>query len=363
MRIVILILITVHALIHVTGFVKAFDIAEVNEIQQGVSDLNGILWLLSAIFFLISATLRFLKKDQWWIISVPAILISQYLIFTSWQDAKFGTIVNVILLTAVAAGFGKWNFNSKYKNDVKEYINLSASGSHTLLTEADILTLPEPVKKYLHYTGVMNKAKVRDFKAEFEGQIRKNEQSEWMKFTSEQYNFINSAIRLFFMKAIMKHLPVSGYHCFKNGKAFMDIRLLSLFRVQYQKGSEMDLSETVTFFNDMCCLAPATLTDNRIKWIEEDENTVYAEFTNNGNTISARLYFSETGELINFVSEDRYALLENDKMEKLRWSTPLKDYKIINGVRLAGFAETIYSYPGGDLCYGCFKLTNIEYNI
>lgn len=30
-----------------------------------------------------------------------------------------------------------------------------------------------------------------------------------------------------------KGLPVAGYHHFKNGKAVMDIRLLSLFKVQY----------------------------------------------------------------------------------------------------------------------------------
>lgn len=33
-------------------------------------------------------------------------------------------------------------------------------------------------------------------------------------------------------------------------------RLLSLVNVQFQKRPEMDLSENVTFFDDMCCLAP-----------------------------------------------------------------------------------------------------------
>jgi hypothetical protein len=94
---------------------------------------------------------------------------------------------------------------------------------------------------------------------EFIGKILKDESSEWIPLTSQQYNFMQTPTRLFFMKAKMKGVSIAGYHHFENGIAYMDIRLMSLFKVQYQAGPEMNLSETVTFFNDMCCLAPSTL--------------------------------------------------------------------------------------------------------
>jgi hypothetical protein len=183
-----------------------------------------------------------------------------------------------------------------------------------------------------------------------------------MPFASEQYNFMDNPTRLFFMKATMNRLPVAGYHRFKNGRASMDIRLLSLFKVQYQSGAEMDVSETVTFFNDMCCMAPATLIDKRIQWLETDGNKTKASFTNNGVAISAWLHFNDAGELINFISEDRYAAGDNNTMTRLPWSTPLKEYKNIAGYRLPGYAEAVYRYPKGELVYGIFKTTNIEYN-
>ena len=198
--------------------------------------------------------------------------------------------------------------------------------------------MPEPVKKYLHYSGAVGEPKVKYFTVEFSGQIRKNEQSDWMPFTSEQYNFMNVSARLFFMKAAMKHLPVAGFHCFKNGNAFMDIRLLSLIKVQYQSGKEMGIAETVTFFNDMCCIAPATLIDKRIQWLEVDNDKMKAEFTNNNITISAWLQFNDKGELINFISEDRYAPDENNTLKRLRWSTPMKEYKVFDGHKPAGYA-------------------------
>lgn len=136
----------------------------------------------------------------------------------------------------------------------------------SLLTEHDLMDLPAAVQKYIRFSGAVGKPKVTNFRVEFSGGIRRNAQSEWMQFQSDQYNFMHATTRHFFMKAIMKHLPVAGYHFYNDGNAYMDIRLFSCFKIQYQNGAKMDVSETVTFFNDMCCMAPATLIDKRIEW-------------------------------------------------------------------------------------------------
>jgi hypothetical protein len=62
------------------------------------------------------------------------------------------------------------------------------------------------------------------------------------------------------------------------------------------------------------------------------------------------------------VSDDRFAAGENNTMKRIRWSTPMKDYREIDGYRLASNAEANYSYPEGDLCYGMFNLERINYN-
>ena len=308
MKTIFLILIALHGLIHLFGFSKVFNLTAVSQLTLPISKTSGVLWLLATLLFLFTAVLFFLDKSTWWIPAILAVLLSQYLIFSSWQDAKFGTIANVIILLIAITGYGTWRFSGIYTNEVKAGITQTAGIPDELLTEADLQALPEPVKKYLRYSGALNQPKVHNFKVAFNGKIRKNEQSDWMPFTSEQYNFLGASSRLFFMKATMKSLPVAGFHCFKNGEAYMDIRLFSLFKVQYQSGKEMGIAETVTFFNDMCCMAPATLIDKRIKWLEVDGNKVKAAFTNNNITISAWLYFNDAGELVNFVSNDRYVI-------------------------------------------------------
>src|SRR5690606_11481088 len=213
-------------------------------------------------------------------------------------------------------------FHRRFEKDVQDRIMQTEPVQNELLTESDLALLPVPVQRYLRYCGVVGKPKVQSFKVEFDGEIRKNEQSAWMPFTSVQYNFLETSSRLFFMNATMNHLPVAGYHRYENGDAFMDIRLLSLIPVQYQSGEQMGIAETVTFFNDMCMMAPATLIDRRITWLETNGNEVKATFTTNGITITARLYFNEQGQLINFISENRFAQMEDGSMQQLPWSTP-----------------------------------------
>lgn len=58
--------------------------------------------------------------------------------------------------------------------------------------------------------------------------------------------FTNFSKTIFYESGNEK-LPIAGFHSFKNGAAFMDIRLLSLFTVQYESGQDMGIAETVTF--------------------------------------------------------------------------------------------------------------------
>ena len=249
-----------------------------------------------------------------------------------------------------------------YQREVASGLAQIAKRTPEILTEADLAHLPQLVKQYIRYSGAVGKPKVHSFKIGFTGKIRKDGQSPWMPFRVEQYSFINESIRLFWMDAIMMHLPVKGFHCFNKGNAFMDIRLFGLFRVQYMDGPEMGIAETVTFFNDLCVMAPATLIDRRINWITTDGNRVLAEFTDNGITISAWLCFGPNGELENFISSDRYAFVGKNRMEKYTWKTPLRNYQEIEGRKISSEADLIYEYPENDFCYGKFKMTSLQYN-
>ena len=67
MRIFFFLLLTIHALIHLLGFVKAFRLAEVGQLTQSISKPAGAAWLATSILLLLGAILFLLKIEYWWL--------------------------------------------------------------------------------------------------------------------------------------------------------------------------------------------------------------------------------------------------------------------------------------------------------
>jgi len=358
MKIAFTILIFFHALIHLMGFLKAFSFAEIPQLSQNFSRPEGLLWLAVSLGFLTVGTLFLMKSNLWFWLAIAMILFSQILIIMNWQDAKFGTIANLIVLIVAIIAVASWNFEKQYKQDVSQSFK-NVTISEEVISEKDIAHLPIPVQQYLKYVGVLGKPKINTVKAVFKGEMREKGK-DWFAFTSEQYNFLKDPTRLFFMKANFKGLPTQGYHRYKDGQASMLIKLLSLFPVVDIKAPEMFKTETVTLFNDMCLFAPAALIDEKIEWETIDNKSVRATYTNGKATISAILHFNENGQLMNFISEDR---MEVNTNQRVPFSTPVTKYGTINGFNLPIAANAVYQFPDGDFVYGKFYLLDVQYNL
>lgn len=268
----------------------------------------------------------------------------------------------LVLVVITVVGLLTWSFihfEQEFHRDVHLALQQNKAQTGDLLLEKDLEHLPPPVQRYLRYVGVVNQPKVKNVRIVFKGQMR-DKGKDWFPFRSEQYNGFEKYTRLFFMKGKMFGLTVPGYHAYQNKNASMRIKLFGLFPIVSVQGRELFKAETVTIFNDMCLLAPATLIDSRISWETIDDTTARATFTNEGVSIQAILYFNATGQLVNFVSDDRYAVSD---MKRYRFSTPITDYKNFNGINVMSFGEAVWHYPDGEFVYGKFELQEIEYNV
>jgi hypothetical protein len=128
----------------------------------------------------------------------------------------------------------------------------------------------------------------------------------------------------------------------------------------------MDRAETVTLFNDLCVLAPAALVDAYVTWTVLGPGRVHADFTRGPQTIGADLLFDEHDELVDFVSDDRLAGSSNGRtFTPRRWSTPLTDYRPVDGRRLATHGDARWGGPHPQESFTYLELTvdDIEYNV
>ena len=365
MRLAFAILLTVHGLIHLIGWAKAFKLADLPQLTRPIPPLIGVMWLAAAVLFLFTAGALFAWPRWWWTIGAGAIVVSMVAIVPSWANARLGALANLIALVGVVFGLladGWVSQRAAYEREVGRRVTPTAAAG--VLTEADLAPLPVPVQRYLRATGVIGQPRVRNFRARMRGRIRERSESRWMSFTAEQHNFFDEPARLFYMDASMLLVPFQVFHRYVGESATMRAKVAALLPVVDMSGTEMTQAETVTLFNDMCIMAPATLVEPTIGWEVVCAHRVRARFPNAGHTIHAELVFNGAGELVNFWSDDRRRAGPDGKtLEAIRWSTPVRDYRAFGPLRLASRGEGRWHEEGGEYAYLELELDEVEYNV
>ncbi|RPH59783.1 MAG: hypothetical protein EHM89_10070, partial [Acidobacteria bacterium] len=267
MRWITAVLVAIHGLIHMMGFVKAFGYAELPQLSRPISRAMGLLWFTAGLLVLASAALMVAWPRRWWMLGILALVLSQATIISAWHDARAGTLANVVLLLAVAYGWfteGPLSFRTQFERDASA--GLSRAMEAPLVSEGDLRPLPEPVQRYLRATGVVGRPRVWNYRLRFRGRIRSAPDARWMPFEAEQQSFAEEHSRFFLMRARMFGLPVEAFHRLIDGRATMQVKIAGAIPIVDASGDAMDRSETVTLLNDMCFLAPGTLLDPTVAW-------------------------------------------------------------------------------------------------
>jgi hypothetical protein len=116
MRIALAVLLALHGIAHMVGFIGSWHLNPAAGIPYkttllaghvDVGDVGirsmGILWLLAAIAFLVAAAGTALGT-QWWVKTVAVVAtVSLALTVLQWPEARIGLFVNLAILGALAA--------------------------------------------------------------------------------------------------------------------------------------------------------------------------------------------------------------------------------------------------------------------
>jgi hypothetical protein len=356
-----------HGLVHLLGAAKGLGWAEVTPLQEPIGTATGVAWLMAAVLVVGCGGLLAVATSWWWVVGAVAVVVSQGVIFTSWSDAKVGTVGNVVLLLAVVYGYashGPASYRAEY--DRRAAAALTQPLAAGVVTEADLAAMPEPVAGYVRRSGAVGQPRVTNFHARIHGRIRSGATKPWMTFTGEQVNTCGSEPRrLFLLDATMFGLPVDVLHVFVGRSASMRVRLCSLVPIVNATGPIMDRAETVTLFNDMCVLAPAALVDAPITWRTLDDHHVQGMYTKGMHTVTAVLAFNDDHELVDFVSDDRQrAPTDSSRYTPLRWSTPVGHYRSVGNRWVATYGEGRWHAPDpeGEFTYIEFSIDHLAFN-
>lgn len=362
------VLLSAHGLIHLLGAAKGLGWASLPQLRISIGTTGGIAWLVAAALVLGTAALVAAGTPTWWwLLAGLAAAASQIVVLTSWTDAKAGSVVNIVLVLAAIYGFvsvGPPSLHAQWEKGVARADEPSSRAG--VVAERDLRDLPAPVAAYMRRSGAVGMPRVTSFHARFHGRVRSAPDKAWMEFTGEQVNtFGANPRRLFIMDATMHGLPVTVLHVYDHGKATMRGKLLSLVTVVSASGPVMDRAETVTLFNDLVVFAPAAIVDAPIRWTAVDDQHALGTLTYGVETVTARLTFDGSGDLVDFLSGDRQrASADGKTFTQEPWSTPVGDYRVVGGRRVvtAGEGRWDATAPVGPFTYIELKLDDITYN-
>lgn len=361
MKIVFGIILLFHSLIHLLGFLKAFGIVEIRQLQLGISRPLGFLWLLCVFLFLYVLFLFLLNRPWWPFFALAAVIISQSLIILAWQDAKFGSIINLIILLVSIPALGSFYFQKKTEKEVKELVqpNEETGG---IITKEDIKALPDMVQKWMKNSGVIGKPRVHVLRLKQEGRMKTKPEGNWMPFMAQQYFNVKDP-GFIWTTRVESGFPIylDGRDKLLYGKGEMLIKLLSLFPVVNERdNSKIDSGTAQRFLAEISWFPSAALNEN-ITWEELKDNLVRANLDLYGNKVSGVFKFSEHGEPISFETQRFYGGKVNSKKET--WIIEMLSFKEFSGYKIPNKCKLTWKLPDGDFTWLELEVTEIDYNI
>lgn len=233
------------------------------------------------------------------------------------------------------------------------------SNDHRVTTEM-LQDLPEPVQRYMTYTGVVGQPWIHTVQVKQAGRFRLGQNRPWMPMAAEQCFSTNPPG--FVWKARFKMLGLwllSARDTYKAGHGHMFGKVAGIFTVFDARGEEIDQGAMLRYLGEMTWF-PIAFLGKSITWQGIDTHSTHVTFTDGGKSVSARMVLDDAGRPINFIAQRYREIDGNFSLDT--WSAPTIGYGVRAGLSLPVRGQAVWNLPSGDLPYRDGEITEVEYN-
>jgi hypothetical protein len=256
---------------------------------------------------------------------------------------------------------GSRALNRLVRNDVRALFSQAAPTTGGIVTQAMLQDLPEPVRRYLTYTGVIGKPPVRTVHLRQKGKMRLGASQPWLLLDAEQHYSVRPPGFVWSSTIHLGPLPLArARDRYLDGNGNMLVKAGSLVTVTDATGAEMDQGSMMRYLSEMIWFPAAFLGDN-IAFAPIDDKAARVTLTDCGRSATAIMYFDQQGRLTNVVAE-RYRMAgQGSALET--WSTPVVEYGELAGLRLPVRGKAVWMRSDGDFDYLDVTITELDYNL
>lgn len=274
---------------------------------------------------------------------------------------KMGLILGVILLLVSILVI---YFNvpySRLKTNFKDYLveseeNISENKKSTKYTLED---LPQSMQNFYSYTKLVNKVSSNHVSFNFKDADFVNiEMNKTLKIDYSEHIFGDVPARFAFIDSSLYGIPFQGLDSFINGEGGMKGVVAKNITLFNQRGKEMNKAALVTWLAEIIFM-PSQLLSGDVDIKEIDKNTVGVSITYDNIKASGNYKFLDSGELVEFTTDDRALIYNDGRLEHRKWSALYEDYKNNGDLLLPNRLKSKWHFDNEDIIY--FDGTDIEY--
>ena len=252
-------------------------------------------------------------------------------------------------------------FYSKFIKQAKQ-ISIEAGKQETdIITENDLKDLPEPVARYIRFSGLVGKTKISSMHILHSGSFRPGANKAFMPIRGEYFLTTKMPSFCWYGKVSMiPGLTFSAFDSYYNGLGRMLVKVLSLFKIADVSSPEIGISAFGRCVAEMTLVPSFFLDKVRVKWLGGDSIRAECLVTDKDLSAKAQLYFNTDGSLDKIVV-DRYFERENGQSTLEKFTGKGLNIKEYNGLKLASTVDGYWNLKEGDLHYVHFIIDKAEF--
>lgn len=244
------------------------------------------------------------------------------------------------------------------RRDVQALHARAVPGRAGTVTEEMLADLPEPVRRYLRYTGVVGKPFPSTIRLRQKGRMRPGPAQPWMPLDAEEHYSVQPPGFVWAGVLHLGPLPLGrARDMYAEGAGRMLVKVASLWPVVDASGEKVDQNGMTRYLSEMIWFPAAFLAGN-ISFQAVDDSTARVTLTDHGRTATGTLFIDQQGRLTDFVAQ-RYRT--SDASNPDTWSTPITSYGEFEGLRLPVRGPAIWKSPEGDYEYIEVTITDLHY--
>ena len=266
-----------------------------------------------------------------------------------------GTALALTAGVAVDA-LGARAFARLVRHDVRALDSGASRDEVRLVGEEMLVGLPEPVQRYLRFTGVVGKPFVRRVHLRKRGRMQLGRGQPWVPLKAEQWYTVQPPGFVWDCTLFAGPVPVvRARDLYRAGEGHMLIKAVSAFTVADAKGEKLDQGEMMRYLNEMMWF-PSAFLEGNVSFDAVDSTSARVTLSDHGTRVTATMFFDADGRLTEFVGK-RYA---GGQLET--WSVPVVAYGELAGLQLPRRCRAVWKLARGDQEYIDVMITELDHD-